>query len=217
MNNFELAVFDMDGLIFDTERAFMNELKCVMASYGYELTKDIYVSTIGLTGAPLLNKMLSYYGNNYPFKEISKKARNRVSCLANNGKIAVKKGIEELLKFLSDSNIICAVASSTKSDYVDSYLKAANIRKYFKSITGGEEVEHSKPEPDIFLRACYKENISPKNAVVFEDSPNGIRAAVKAGIPVFCIPDLVIPEEELINKLEFLANDAFDVIEYIKK
>ena len=212
----ELAIFDMDGLIFDSERAFESELKEVMLSYGYSLTGDIYKSTIGLTGQRLKEKMLLNYGSNYPFEEVSKKARQRVNSLSQSGKIDIKKGIPELLKFFNDGGIKCAVASSTKSEYVDLYLKSAGLRKYFNSITGGEETERSKPEPDIFLTACKKENTAPENTVVFEDSPNGVTAALRAGMNVICIPDLVCPPKELLKNTLFVAKDAFEAMEFIK-
>ena len=211
-----LVIFDMDGVIFDSERACMEELRKVMREHGYVLTDDIYISTIGLTGEALKNKMQSFYGQDYPFKEISSKARQRVSLLAEEGKIEVKKGIPQLLEFLRQKGKLCSVASSTKSCYVDAYLRAAGIREYFKTITGGEEVENSKPAPDIFIRACRKENILPHEAIVIEDSPNGVRAALSAGIRVICIPDLAAPETALAEMAELVASDAFEAEKYLK-
>ena len=188
-----LVIFDMDGVIFDSERAFMEELRKVMREHGYVLTDDIYISTIGLTGEALKNKMQSFYGQDYPFKEIP-----------------------QLLEFLRQKGKLCSVASSTKSCYVDAYLRAAGIREYFKTITGGEEVENSKPAPDIFIRACRKENILPHEAIVIEDSPNGVRAALSAGIRVICIPDLAAPETALAEMAELVASDAFEAEKYLK-
>ncbi len=212
----KLAIFDMDGLIFDSERAFERELKEVMHSYGYKLTEDIYKSTIGLTGQKLKEKMLFNYGKDYPFEEISKKARQKVNYLSQEGKIDIKNGIPELLMYFNEKGIKCAVASSTKSQYVDLYLGSAGLRKYFNSITGGEETERSKPEPDIFLAACKKENAVPENTIVFEDSPNGVTAALRAKMNVVCIPDLVCPPDELIKNALFVAKDAFEAKEFIK-
>ena len=180
MERIRLAVFDMDGLIFDSEREFMKELMAVMAEYGYKLTEEIYKSTIGLTGRSLIEKMRSNYGEDYPFKEISKKARERVSKTALDGKMKIKPGIKELLEFLNEKNIVCTVASSSSAEYVSEYLSVSGLRKYFKTITGGDEVECSKPEPDIFLKACEKEGFSEKTAVILEDSPNGVTAGFRA-------------------------------------
>ena len=212
----KLAIFDMDGLIFDSERAFEKELKEVMHSYSYELTEDIYKSTIGLTGKGLKEKMLLNFGMDYPFEEISKKARQRVNTLFKNGDIDIKFGIPELLKYFNDKCIKCAVASSTKSEYVDLYLKSAELRNYFNSVTGGEETERSKPEPDIFLAACKKENSVPENTIVFEDSPNGVTAALRANMDVICIPDLVCPPDEVLKKALFVAKNAIEAMEFIK-
>ena len=167
MERIRLAVFDMDGLIFDSEREFMKELMAVMAEYGYKLTEEIYKSTIGLTGRSLIEKMRSNYGEDYPFKEISKKARERVSKTALDGKMKIK-------------------------------------------------VECSKPEPDIFLKACEKEGFSEKTAVILEDSPNGVTAGFRAGIFVICIPDLVTPAQELTAKAGVAVKDAYEAKNIIK-
>ena len=203
MERIRLAVFDMDGLIFDSEREFMKELMAVMAEYGYKLTEEIYKSTIGLTGRSLIEKMRSNYGEDYPFKEISKKARERVSKTALDGKMKIKPGIKELLEFLNEKNIVCTVASSSSAEYVSEYLSVSGLRKYFNTITGGDEVECSKPEPDIFLKAC-------------EDSPNGVTAGFRAGIFVICIPDLVTPAQELTAKAGVAVKDAYEAKNIIK-
>lgn len=216
MEKIKLAVFDMDGLIFDSEREFMNELKAVMSEYGYTLTEEIYKSTIGLTGKMLIEKMYSNYGENYPFKEISRKARERVSQTALSGNMKIKPGIKELLEFLNEKNIVCTVASSSSEKYVSQYLEVSGLRKYFSSITGGDEVECSKPEPDIFLKACEKEGFTEKTAVVLEDSPNGVTAAFRAGIFVICIPDLVTPSKELISSAGVMVKDAYEAKNIIK-
>lgn len=216
MERIRLAVFDMDGLIFDSEREFMKELMAVMAEYGYKLTEEIYKSTIGLTGRSLIEKMRSNYGEDYPFKEISKKARERVSKTALDGKMKIKPGIKELLEFLNEKNIVCTVASSSSAEYVSEYLSVSGLRKYFNTITGGDEVECSKPEPDIFLKACEKEGFSEKTAVILEDSPNGVTAGFRAGIFVICIPDLVTPAQELTARAGVAVKDAYEAKNIIK-
>ena len=202
------VIFDMDGLIFDTENLFMRELSIVMAERGYTLTRERYVKTLGLTGERLRKTMLEYYGSDYPHAEMSRKARGRVDVAALNGELTIKTGIPELLELLNKKGIPCAVASSTHTVYVEKYLTAANLRGYFDDVIGGEMAARSKPAPDIFLKAL--KGTEPRNALVLEDSENGIRAASAAGIPVICIPDMVYPSPECEAMTAAVVSSAFE-------
>ena len=195
----EAVIFDMDGLVFDTERVFMEQLAVVMKERGYILTQDIYKQTLGTTGSKLENIMYSYYGEDYPFKECGHIAQERVCMVAETTGLTIKPQIKELLVMLKDKNIPCTIASSTNSAIVAKYLEHAGLDGYFSKITGGEMVKYSKPEPDIFLMACEKLKTAPHKALVLEDSENGVKAAVTAGIPVICIPDLKEPAEDILN------------------
>ena len=199
------AVFDMDGLIFDTERLFMEQLAIVMKEQGYVLTKKIYCETLGIGGKLLEEIMCSYFGAGYPVSEMGKKAEKRVRMVAETVGLVVKPKISEVLCFFKEQGILCAVASSTNSDAVKHYLKSAGILSYFHQIVGGEMVKKSKPEPDIFLLACEKLGEEPSQCVVLEDSENGVRAAKKAGCPVICVPDLKQPSEEVAAMADYLV------------
>lgn len=190
------VIFDMDGLIFDTERVFMEQLAVAMKEYGYVLTRDIYTNTLGLGGKQLVNFMYSEFGNDYPFEECSKKAQERMAVISDTIGLSVKPQIEELLKKLRNDKIKCGVASSTKTELVEKYLVKAGLDGYFDVVIGGEQVMVSKPEPDIFICACERLKVSPAKALVLEDSENGIKAARTAGIPVICVPDLKEPSRE---------------------
>lgn len=206
------VIFDMDGLIFDSERLFMQALGKVMAEYGYTLTEENYIKMLGLTKEALSGMVKALYGADYPHDEISSKARSCMDKIARTNGLPVKKGIKELLAYLKKNNISCSVASSTQRKYVELYLETAGLSEFFSDIIGGDMVEKSKPNPDIFLAALG--NISPKNALVLEDSKNGILAAYRAGIPVICIPDMTCPDEETAPLLYAVANSAEDVIKY---
>lgn len=190
------VIFDMDGLIFDTERVFMEQLAVAMKEHGYTLTRDIYTKTLGLGGKKLVNFMYSEFGYDYPFDECSRKAQERMIMISDTIGLSVKPQIRELLEKLKSDDIKCAVASSTRTELVNKYLGKAQLDKYFDVIIGGEQVKVSKPEPDIFICACERLNVSPGKALVLEDSENGIKAARAAGIPVICIPDLKEPSKE---------------------
>ena len=209
-----LAIFDMDGLIFDTERLFMTTKDGVMKEYGYTQQKDDYIHTLGTCGQQLLDILHNLYGNDYPAEEISQKCRTLVTEKIRRDGPPVKPGIPELLAWFASNNIPCCVASSTKHNIVVEYLRLAKLDKYFAFVIGGDQVQRSKPNPDIFLAACQQADIKPEHSLVLEDSENGILAASNANISVVCIPDLKVPSEEIAKKAVAIVPDATTVISY---
>lgn len=207
-----LAIFDMDGLIFDTERLFMTTKNGVMKEYGYTQQKDDYIHTLGTCGQQLLDILHRLYGDDYPAEEISKKCRTLVTEKIRRDGPPVKPGIPELLTWFADNHIPCCVASSTRHDIVAEYLHLAKLDKYFAFVIGGDQVQRSKPNPDIFLAACQKADVKPEHSLVLEDSENGILAASNARIPVVCIPDLKAPSEKIAKKTAAIVSSAADVI-----
>lgn len=190
-------LFDMDGLIFDTEQLFMEQLAAVMADHGYHLTREVYIHTLGMGGEPLQRYMQGIYGEEYPFRECSHEANRRVLQIAEHVGLRVKPQIVETLEQLYRHQKCCAVASSTGSAHVRKYLESAGLMQYFSVIIGGDMVSAAKPDPEIFLTAASRCGVEPGKTVVLEDSENGIRAAHAAGMGTICIPDLVQPPEEL--------------------
>ncbi len=214
----ELIIFDMDGLIFDTERLFMKALSQVMAEKGYNLTEEVYLQTLGAAGSRVSEIMHRYYGDDYDDIGIGQAARERMEAeTAKNGTgLPLKKGILELLVYLVEQDIPCVVASSTRSVFVKKYLEEAGIDWYFRGIVGGDMVKESKPNPEIFLKACSITGTMPEHALVLEDSENGIKAAAAGNIPVLCIPDMKYPEKEAAKLAAGILEDGFHVIEYLQ-
>ncbi len=217
MNLPELVIFDMDGLIFDTEELFSQELGKVMETYGYRLTRENYVRTIGIARNDAERLMQEMYGKDYPFAEISALTRGRVNKIAADGGLVIKPGIKELLQFLEKQKIACCVASSSPQAIVTEYMVLAGIRKYFIGIFGGESVKRSKPAPDIFLAACAAYQVPPQKALVLEDSEAGILAALTGGIPVFATPDMKQPSQELAAQTLLTAPDAYEVAKFLNR
>lgn len=203
------AVFDMDGVIFDTERLFMRALIREAAKRGYALTEEIYAGTIGVAAPESKKYMKERFGEAYPYEEASAAARKRMESACPDG-FPVKEGIRELLRSLRARGTECVVASSTRTEYVKKYISKAGLEEYFLEIIGGDMVSRSKPAPDIFIRAIG--NVPPSEAVVLEDSANGVRAALEAGIRVICVPDLKPPPRELLDKAFACVKTAADAI-----
>lgn len=208
----ELFVFDMDGLLFDTERLFMSKRAEILPEYGYVHREEDYIRTLGTSG-PELHKILDdIYGTDYPADEISQRSREAQLAHMREHGAPVKEGVRELLSWIAAKKIPCCVATATASVYADEILQLGGIRQYFSFIVGGDQVSHSKPHPEIFLTACKAGGIAPEHAIVLEDSENGILAADAAGIPVICIPDMKYPDENIAKKTAAIVKTAADVI-----
>lgn len=214
MNTPKLAIFDMDGLIFDSERLFMHFLQKEAADLGYAITPEKYALTLGVGGDTLAAKVREIYGADYPHQEISRRARLAMNTWTEHHSIPIKKGIPELLAFFAARQIPCCVASSTPTGHVNRYLEQAGLSHYFSKITGGDQVRHSKPDPEIFLLSCRHFDIAPEDALVLEDSENGLLAAHNGKIPAICIPDMKYPAAQYRDYAVYIAGSARDVITY---
>ena len=211
------VIFDLDGLLIDSEPIAYSILQDMVKPYGGFITLDDYTSNyLGRTVRTGMHTIATDY--NIPvdeeelFKLYLKLEEERVS----QG-IPLKKGGKELLSYLKNSGYKMIVASSSIRKRAESILAYHNLSHYFDDMVFGYEVEKSKPYPDIFLKACEKLGVNTDEAIVLEDSESGIQAGYSANIPVICIPDLKLPEKEFLSKASFVFDSLFDVIEYLEK
>lgn len=213
MNIPKVAIFDMDGLIFNTERQFFKFESMVHKKYGYPSRIEDFTQTLGLSFDSVKEVHKKIFGEDFSTEQIFKETRELVAKDVEENGLEIMKGIPELLEFFKGNGTICCVASSTVTPMVEKYLNIAGIRDYFKHIIGGDQVKNSKPNPEIFLKALGKTPFNKDEAVIFEDSENGIRAAHAAGIPVICIPDLKYPNDSLKELPIHIVDNALDVID----
>ncbi|MGX2945525.1 HAD family hydrolase [Enterococcus alishanensis] len=190
MEKVELLIFDMDGLMFETGRlAYRSYLKSA-EKYDYEMNHNVYYYLTGRVEEAILNEMGNLYGEEVPYpewREEMKASKSRI--FAAEKRVFKKKGLENLLKYAKDSQRMVAVASSNFLHNIEEYLEIEGVIQYIDFIISGDEVTNGKPDPEIFLKACEKANVSPENAVVLEDSRVGIKAAKAAKIRAFLVED----------------------------
>ncbi len=213
----ELIIFDMDGLLFDTERMFMRLRAGILPKYGYEHRVEDYMETVGVSGKKLHEILERIYGPDYPKEEITRDTRKmQMEYIAGHG-VPLKPGIMELLDWIKEKEIPCCVASSSQRLYVEAFMEAAGIGDFFSFYICGDDVSHSKPDPEIFLSCCRKNKTEPSNALVLEDSENGVKAAYNGNIPVICIPDMKHPSDDIIKKTVAVLPRADRVISWIQE
>ena len=188
---FQAVVFDMDGLMFDTERMIQRSWDVVGVRMGFgKMGKDIY-HTLGLNNAERERYFKDTYGEDFPYPEFRENYRAEVSRDTEENGTPVKKGLYELLEVLREKRLKLAVATSSSYESAAKLLEEAKVSDYFHAIVTGNMVEHSKPAPDIYRKACEALEVAPESALALEDSYNGIRSAHAAGMKVIMIPDLL--------------------------
>ena len=178
--NFDAVVFDMDGVIFDSERAILLCWKEIAQKRGFSNIEETFYKCIGVTNARTKEIVLEDYGQDFPYDEVDSEAMVLFKERYSDGRLPLKQGVNELLEYLKDNKIKIALASSTRREKVLLQLEAAGILKYFEKIVAGDMVERSKPAPDIYLKACEELGVEPQKAYAIEDSHNGIRSASAA-------------------------------------
>ena len=216
VSKYDAVVFDMDGVIFDSERATMECWMELADKYGIENMEKSFMYCLGTTKARTKEIMHEIYGEKFLFDEFAKEASLMYHSKYDGGRLPMKKGVVELLEFLSSDNKKIALASSTRRSTVLSQLEDAGIIKYFDAVVCGDMVERSKPEPDIFLKACEMINVSPEKAYAIEDSYNGIRAAYAGNMHAIMVPDLLPPNGETEELAEIILENLLEVREYLK-
>lgn len=190
------VIFDMDGLMLDTERIALQAWRAAAAAHGHALEEDVYLRTVGLNEADSEALLTRTLGASFPLREISALQRTLfVQQVAAQG-IPPKSGLFELLIALENWGVLKAVATSTGRTLALEILTRMNLSARFHAIVGGDQVERGKPAPDILLEAAERLGVAARRCIVLEDSEPGILAAHAAGMASILIPDLRQPSPE---------------------
>lgn len=212
---YKAVVFDMDGVIFDSERAVMQCWKEVASRHNIPDIEKAILACTGTTMVRTREIMLNMYGADFPYDEYARESSAIFHSRYDGGRLPMKQGVKELLTFLKEHDKKIALASSTRQQVVTDELRDAGIIEYFDRIICGDMVSRSKPAPDIFLKACEELNISPSDSYAIEDSYNGIRAAHAGGLHPIMVPDLLPADEEMQSLAEIVLPSLTSVMEYL--
>lgn len=210
-------VFDMDGVIFDTETMCTRSWKYFEKEFGVRDTEKTFQLCIGANHEWALDVLRRTQGVDFPAEEFLKKTAEWMRRTIRQDGIPVKKGAKELLSWLREQNAAVALASSTRTATVREELGMAGLLKYFQVIIGGDMVQRSKPNPDIYLCACRELGINPCEGYAIEDSYNGVRSAGSAGMKVLMVPDRLAPTEEMEELAQQILPDLVCVKEYLSQ
>ncbi|MDE6846316.1 MAG: HAD family phosphatase [Lachnospiraceae bacterium] len=217
MKDCKAVVFDMDGVIFDSERLVLICWEKIAEKYHVEGITEVMTACIGTTKVKTEEIVSEHYGEDFPYDEFSREASALFHEIADRDGLPVKRGVRELLDYLREQGITMAVASSTRLEVVSQELKQAGLYNYFQVVMGGDQLKRSKPEPDIYLMTCNKLGVQPEHAYAIEDSYNGIRSAYSAGMRPIMVPDILPPTEEMREKSVVVLGDLLQVRDWFEK
>ncbi len=214
--NFQAAIFDMDGLLLDTERVCIEIFEQACQAVGVPFLRDLYLSVIGRNAAGIEATLRAGYGPDLDYMQLHNEWRTRYNAVVKHQAIPVKQGVIELLEWLKAEHIPTAVATSTQRDVASIKLRLSGLDHYFDAVATGCEVSQGKPHPEIYLLAASRLDVAPAQCLAFEDSNNGVRSAVAAKMIAYQIPDLVMPSDDVVALGHRIRPTLSDVLEELK-
>lgn len=217
--NYKAVIFDMDGLLFDTEIVYYEASQMVADQMGFPYDKELYLKYLGVSDEEVwanYHQIFASFGKNNVQKFINDAYEETIRRFSL-GAVQLKPGVIELLDFLEEHRIPKVVASSNQRHIIELLLEKNQLTNYFETIVSAENVKRAKPDPEIFLLAHEYLGTKKQETLVLEDSKNGILAATSAEIPVIMIPDLLAPSEDLQQKTLAVLSSLHEVPGYLKK
>ena len=213
---YQAVVFDMDGVIFDTERLVIEFWKEVAKKHNIPNIEHTCIQCLGTNRVRTREIFLENYGADFPFDPYCAEVTELFNTHYKGVPLPTKPGIRELLNYLQEQDIKVGLASSTAQHLVRDEIGTAGLLPYFQTLVCGDMVEHSKPAPDIFLKACEILNADPTKSIAIEDSFNGIRSAHCAGMTPIMVPDQVQPTDEIRTLAFHVMPSLLDVLNWLK-
>ena len=210
------VIFDMDGLLMDSEGVGLTVLHECALRQGIDIPLDTILKTLGAS-APAITKFYLQYYPTLDAPRLFEDFRSAMQNLARQGKIPLKKGAGELLDILRQRNIPCAIASSSSLSSIRVYLENAGVLDSFAALVSCGQGIASKPAPDIFLQAAQALHFAPEECLVLEDSVNGVKAGRAAGMTVYMVPDKIPYTDDLAPYCDAVLPDLTAVIPLLNR
>ena len=210
-------IFDMDGLIFDSERVVQRAWSEIGEQAGYPDMGDQIYHTVGFNRRRREEYFKSVYGQDFPHDLFVDKTTEIFTRIVDSEGLPMKAGAKEVLSLAREKRLRIGLATSSSSDYAKEELTRAGIYEYFDGFVFGNMVTKSKPDPEIYLKACQVVGIKTEEALALEDAPSGVESASRAGLRVIMVPDLVQPDEETRAKAWKVTDSLENVIPLLKE
>lgn len=211
------VVFDMDGLMFDTEALTYQIWEDILRKYNYNFTLEFYKETVGKRSVEVVEMYKQRFGADFDYQGIKSVAMNKFWDYTKNNGVPQKEGLVELLEFLKKNHIKIALATSTTTKSATEILTRAGVLKYFDALVCGDMVTNGKPNPEVFATAVKKLHLTPQECIGLEDSFNGVISSNEAGLVTVMVPDLIMPTKEIEDRCYKVVSSLSQVIDIIKE
>lgn len=211
------VVFDMDGVLFDTEKLTAESWGKAGEALQCGDVMPVIGQFLGLNSVYQEKRFYEVFGEDFPYEEYIEYGRKYAADYIKEHGVPIKPGLFELLDYLKANGFFVAAASSTRYTTVLELFENAGITGYFDKIIGGDMFERSKPDPEIYLQAAAALGVAPQDCMALEDSPNGLTSAYRAGMKTVMVPDLIPPTPELRKMLFACVPSLADVIPLLQQ
>ena len=211
----QAVVFDMDGLLLDTETVYQAAMIEAGQAFGIDFTAAIYQSMVGKTNPECAVMLQGLYGPDFPVEAYFKRTWSDVEILLE-AEVRLKTGVMEILDYLDALGLPRAIATSNSREAVERYLGRFDLLKRFHAVVANADVTRHKPHPDPYLEAARRLNVHPTLCLALEDSHPGVRAAHAAGMMTIMVPDILDPNEEMHDKCVHVADSLHVVLGLLK-
>ena len=209
------VVFDMDGLLVDSETVYCQALTSTALAMGYELPMDVLRRMIGHTWAGSAHVLVDHFGAGFDTDRLREESTRRFYALAE-AEICLKAGVIELLDHLDETGLPRAICTSSRHQDVEHHLGAHGLRPRFHAVLAQGDYPRGKPHPDPYLKAAEALGVDPADCLALEDSHNGVRAESAAGMMTIMVPDMLDPTDEMRTLCVRIARDLHEVHELLR-
>ena len=212
----KLVIFDVDGTILDTERPYVESCMKVLKDWGYhDITREPFYRCMGLNKVAYEEKMQKILGPEFPFRAFRTKAHEEEDIYYQSHLLKKMPGVDETFAFLKENSIPMAIATSRYREKSDRNLAKVGLLDSYDFSICGDEIINSKPDPEIFLKAAKHFNTDPSEAVVIEDSSNGLKAAINGGFRCILVPHVAILSDDDKAKAFRVVKKLDDIVDVI--
>lgn len=205
------VIFDMDGLILDTEKLYQRFWKEASKECGFDMPQEIALKFRSLDKTLAKELLKDFFGESCSYEKVKEIRIKLMADYVEKNGVQAKEGVRELVEYIKENGCKIAVATATNYNRANQHLTLAGVRDCFDNIICACDLEHGKPYPDVYIYACEKLGLKPEECIALEDSPNGVRAAYSAGCVPILVPDGDNAEEEVSDIVYARAKSLVDV------
>lgn len=216
MNTVKAVIFDMDGLLLDTEKLLIRFWVQAANEAGFPMTREQALSIRSLHRSYAIPYLQGLFGEGFDYIKIRSRRMELVNEYLSEHPLELKDGAKELLAFLNENGLLTAVATATDFERTHDYLTRVDIFDGFDKIICATMVKRGKPAPDIYIYAAKQLGLDPNECMALEDSPNGVKSAAAAGCRTVMVPDLTEPDEEIEKLIYAKSGSLKDIIALLK-